>query len=108
MKKTVSLILILIMVLTFSGCEQKPNYYAEQPPAIMVDGIIYRYTDEPFAGEVEESSIIGYTTSYTDFYPTKDGETNFNRELNMPYAKVEGGIAVLYGNKWYLCVEMQN
>ncbi|MBQ3194801.1 MAG: hypothetical protein IJB59_14665, partial [Oscillospiraceae bacterium] len=49
------------------------------------------------------SAIIGYTTSYTDTYPEKDGETNFNRELNMPYARVEGGIAVLYENEWYLC-----
>mgnify|MGYP007128703176 FL=1 len=53
--------------------------------------------------EVDESSIIGYTTSYIDTFPEKDGETNFNRELEMPYAKVEGGIAVLYDNEWHLC-----
>ena len=32
----------------------------------------------------------------TDTFPEKDGETNFNREIGMPYAKVEEGIAVLY------------
>ena len=107
MKKVISSVLILVMVLAFAGCGKEADYY-EQPPAIMVEGIIYRYTDEPLAGDVDESAIIGYTTSYTDFFPTKDGETNFNHELNMPYAKVDGGIAVLYGNEWYLCVEMPN
>ena len=53
--------------------------------------------------EVDPSAIIGYTDSYTDTFPKKDGETNFNRELDMPYARVEGGIAVLYENEWYLC-----
>lgn len=36
-------------------------------------------------------------------FPEKDGETNFNRELKMPYAKVTDGIAVLYENEWRLC-----
>ena len=49
------------------------------------------------------SAIIGYTSSYTDTFPEKDGETNFNREIGMPYAKVEEGIAVLYENEWHLC-----
>ena len=56
--------------------------------------------------EVDPSAIIGYTDSYTDTFPKKDGETNFNRELDMPYARVEGGIAVLYENEWYLCTPM--
>lgn len=53
--------------------------------------------------EIDESAIIGYTNSYTDNEPKKNGETNFNRELNMPYAEVEGGIAVLYQNEWWIC-----
>ena len=61
-------------------------------------------TSEPMETEVKESAIIGYTTSYTDTFPQKDGETNFHRELEMPYARVEGGIAVLYHNEWYLCI----
>lgn len=54
-------------------------------------------------GEVDNSAIIGYTSSYTDAFPEKDGETDFNREIGMPYAKVEEGIAVLYENEWHLC-----
>ena len=63
--------------------------------------------DRPMSGEVDNSAIIGYTSSYTssytDTFPEKDGETNFNREIGMPYAKVEEGIAVLYEDEWYLC-----
>ena len=70
----------------------------------MVNGGIYILTSEPMPAEVDESAIIGYTTSYTDTFPQQEGETNFNRELEMPYAKVEDGIAVLYNNEWYLCV----
>ena len=73
------------------------------PPVIQVDGIVYLYHDDPIPGEVDESAVIGRTTAYTDVFPTRDGETNFNQELNMPYARVEGGIAVLYQHEWRLC-----
>ena len=34
----------------------------------------------------------------------KDGETNISKDLiGTPYAEVEGGIALLYKNEWYLC-----
>lgn len=75
----------------------------DYPAAIMVNDAIYLYSFEPIFGEVDESAIIGYTTSYTDTFPEKNGETNFNRELDMAYAEVEDGIAVLYENEWHLC-----
>ena len=87
----------------------KPVEVAEKgdyPAAIMVDDVVY-YLAYAMPAEIDESAIIGYTTSYTDTFPEKDGETNFNRELNMPYARVEGGIAVLYQNEWYLCTPMK-
>ena len=76
---------------------------ADYPAAIMVDDIVY-YLDSEIVAEVDESAIIGYTNSYTNDMPKKNGETNFNRELNMPYAKVENGIAILYHNEWVLCL----
>lgn len=76
---------------------------ADYPAAIMVDDVIY-YLDSEIVAEVDESAILGYTNSYTDDMPKKNGETNFNRELNMPYAKLENGIAVLYHNEWVLCL----
>ena len=76
---------------------------ADYPATIMVDDVVY-YLDSEIVAEVDESAILGYTNSYTNDMPKKNGETNFNRELNMPYAKVENGIAVLYHNEWVLCL----
>ena len=75
---------------------------ADYPAAIMVNGTIYLLEGVPMPAEVDESAIIGYTESFTDTFPENNGETNFNPELGMPYAQVEGGIAVLYQNEWYL------
>lgn len=69
----------------------------------MAEDTIYYKADEPMPAEVDESAILGYTDSYTDAFPQKNGETNFDRDLGMPYAKVQGGLAVLYENEWYLC-----
>ena len=76
---------------------------ADYPAAIMVNDTIYLLESNPMPTEVDESAIIGYTESYTGTFPENNGETNFNPELGMPYAQVEGGIAVLYNNEWYLC-----
>ena len=86
-----------------TGDGLKTESTADYPAAIMVDNVVY-YLDSEIVAEVDESAIIGYTNSYTNAMPEKNGETNFNRELNMPYAKVEGGIAVLYHNEWVLCL----
>ena len=76
---------------------------ADYPAAIMVNDTIYLLEGNPMPAEVDGSAIIGYTESYTDTFPKNNGETNFSRELGMPYAQVESGIAVLYKNEWYLC-----
>lgn len=76
---------------------------ADYPAAIMVNDVVH-YLAAEIVAEVDESAILGYTDSYTNDMPKKNGETNFNRELNMPYAKVENGIAVLYHNEWVLCL----
>lgn len=81
---------------------------ADYPTAIMVNDIVYLVEGTPMSAEVDESAIIGYTVSYTDTFPEKSGETNFNPELGMPYAQVEGGIAVLYKNEWYLGTPFSN
>ena len=83
--------------------EQSSAQPADFPPVIQVDGIIYLYNSDPVPGEVDESAVIGRTTAYTDGFPSRDGETNFNRELDMPYARVGENIAVLYQQEWRLC-----
>ena len=81
---------------------------ADYPAAIMVNDTVYLLEGNPMPAEVDESAIIGYTESYTDTFPENNGETNFNPELGMPYAQVEGGIAVLYKNEWYLGTPFYN
>mgnify|MGYP003291890290 CR=1 FL=1 len=104
MKKLVVLFLSFIFVIMLAGCGSSgPHTETDYPAAIMVEGKIYFLPATPMPAEIDESAIIGYTSSYTDTYPEKDGETNFNRELNMPYARASGGIAVLYENEWFLC-----
>lgn len=81
---------------------------ADYPAAIMVNDTVYLLEGVPMSTEVDESAIIGYTESYTGTFPENNGETNFNPELGMPYAQVEGGIAVLYKNEWYLGTPFSN
>ena len=111
-KKLLLSILIVFCLLCAAGCtapvpvpEKTPIVSAatDYPAAIMAEGVIWLLPGEPMAGEVDDSAILGYTASYTDTFPEKDGETNFDRETGKPYAKVEGGLAVLYQNEWYLC-----
>ena len=104
MKRIIGL-LLLVCLIGLTACSIKGDTYTETDyaAAIMVDGTIYYKTVTAMPAEVDESAILGYTESYTDTFPEKDGETNFNRELDMPYAKVEDGIAVLYENEWWLC-----
>ncbi len=111
-------VIFLFLILTFAGCSksdgtvdtvnskkeaESTGVTTDYPAAITVDGSVYLLSGTPMSAEVDANAIIGYTESYTDTFPEKNGETNFNSELNMPYAKVEGGIAVLYQNEWYLC-----
>ena len=71
---------------------------------IVVDGVFYEKSYQPMPAEVDESAIVGYVKSYVDAFPEENGETNISKDLlNAPYAKVEGGIALLYQNEWYLC-----
>ncbi len=81
---------------------------ADYPAAIMVNDTVYLVEGNPMPTEVDESAIIGYTESYTGTFPENNGETNFNPKLGMPYAQVEGGIAVLYKNEWYLGTPLSN
>ena len=105
MKKIAALIIccLLCAALMF-GCAQQITQQSEgcYAAAIMVDGTVYYQEFGPMPGEVDPSAIIGYTTRVVDAFPEKEGEANFGTD-NMPYARVQEGIAVLYENEWYLC-----
>lgn len=103
-KKVIMVIVCSLLALALAGCAKSTE--TDYVAAIMVEGEIYCKTVTAMPAEIDESAILGYTKSYTDTFPEKDGETNFNRKLGMPYAKVEDGVAVLMDNEWYLCVPL--
>ena len=105
MRKRIVFLMVIFSLLSLAGCNKGAFTETDYSAAIMVDGKIYLKTVESRPGEVDESAIIGYFQSYTDTYPKKDGQTNISKDLiDAPYAKVEGGIAILYQNEWYLCI----
>lgn len=102
MKKYISIIISILCILSLVGCNKGVDTMYQL--GIMVDGVFYEQSAQPMPAEVDESAIIGYIESYTDTVPEKHGETNISKDLiGAPYAKVEGGIALLYQNEWYLC-----
>lgn len=102
MKKWIAFVFILGFVLSIVGCHK--NSDTMYLLGIVVDDVFYEKSYQPMTAEIDESAIIGYVKSYTDTFPQKDGETNISKDLiDAPYAKVEGGIALLYQNEWYLC-----
>ena len=102
MKKMIPLVLALVCLLSLAGCNKGTDTMYRL--GIMVDGVFYEKPYQPSPMEVDESAIIGYVESYTDTFPSKDGETNISKDMiGEPFAKVEGGIAILYQNEWWLC-----
>lgn len=97
----------IVFCFLFAACGSNDDLLMGQetdyPAAIMVEGKIYLLNAEPIPGEIDESAIVGYTSSYTDTFPEKDGETNFDRELNLPYAKIRDSIVILYEHEWHWC-----
>ena len=102
MQKMKTLVLLLFCVLSICGCgkETETMYLL----GIMVDGVFYEKSYEAMPAEVDESAITGYIESYTDTFPDENGATNISKNLiGAPYARVEGGLAILYNLEWYLC-----
>lgn len=104
MRKRIVFIIAILCVSLITGCgnSNSAEGVADYPAAIMVNDTIYLLKGNPMSTEVDESAIIGYTESYMGTFPENNGETNLSSELGMPYAQVDGGIAVLYKNEWYL------
>ncbi|MBP0980608.1 MAG: hypothetical protein J5968_00225 [Oscillospiraceae bacterium] len=102
MKKLIALLLALACAVCFSCCNDKTD--TDNRLGIMADGVFYEKSPQPMPAEVDESAIIGYVEFYTETTPTKDGETNISKDLiGAPFARVKGGIAILYQHEWYLC-----
>lgn len=102
MKKSIAIGLTLLFIVSMAGCSLY-GVASDYPAAIMVGDTVYYLTSQAMPAEIDKSAVIGYTESYTDAFPKENNATNFNRELNMPIAKVENGVAVLYENEWRFC-----
>lgn len=103
MKKWVVIILAMVYVFALVSCNKDVDTMYQL--GIVIDGVFYEKSYQPMPAEVDDSAIVGYIKSYTDTYPKKDGQTNISKDLiDKPYAKVDGGIAILLQNEWYLCV----
>lgn len=105
MKRIILLLLAVLSIMALTGCMSRVE--TDYAAAIMVEGEIYLKTVISIPAEIDESAIIGYTKSYTETFPKKDGQTNFSRKTGLPYARVEDGIAILIENEWYLCTPME-
>ena len=75
----------------------------DYPAALMVEDTVYLLSQDTVPAEVGQDAIIGYTVSYTDTFPEKNGETNFSRTAELPIAQTESGVAVCYEGAWRLC-----
>ena len=99
MKRLRAFALSFICVLALIGCNKETEKLG-----IVVDGVFYEKSQQPMPADIDESAIIGYVRSYTKSIPSGNGETNISEKLiGAPFARVEGGIAVLYQHEWYLC-----
>lgn len=100
MKKLLAAMLTAVMLLTLAACAaERPA--GDYPAAIMADGAVYQMAYRTVEG-ADGLDILGHTASYTDAWPEKEGETNFSRTLDLPYARCEEGIAVYYDGAWQL------
>ncbi|MCL2108234.1 MAG: peptidylprolyl isomerase [Oscillospiraceae bacterium] len=85
----------------------EPNPPNAAVPAIVVDGVYYRISENVRGNlniEVDEADYLGRTTSTvpTSEIPTENGQSNCV-ETGTPYVEYEGGIALLMSDgNWYL------
>ncbi|MFI3326308.1 MAG: hypothetical protein R3Y35_09065 [Clostridia bacterium] len=101
MKKLI-IVLLAVCLLSLTACTGT-HVESDYPSAIMIDNTIYHRTITEV--EVDENAEFFYPTSYTDSYPNKNGETNFDRELKTKCVMLDEGLAVNTDGTWYLCVK---
>lgn len=103
MKRRFAAILLLISILSLSGCHKEPSTPDARVPAIMYHGEIYCSTGKQMPCEVAEDAIIGEITSTVSLsqWPEEDGQANFDI-LGAAYAVTSDGLVVLVDNEWTL------
>ena len=89
MKRQFAVILLLISILSLSGCHKEPS----TPNALLPS----------MPGEVAEDAIIGEITSTVPLsqWPEEDGQANFDI-LGAAYANTSDGLVAFIDNEWTL------
>ena len=103
MKRQFAVILLLISILSLSGCHKEPSTPKALVPSIMYNGEIYCSTGKQMPGEVAEDAIIGEITSTVPLsqWPEEDGQANFDF-LGAAYAYTSVGLVAFIDNVWTL------
>lgn len=106
MKKTALMLLLILVMISFLGCESKksasetPN---SLPPSIMVDGELFTSTGLLLPIEPDESAVKTITSVIKETnLPSKDGEINFPGS-DAKYAKIKEAVeyvVVLMDQEW--------
>lgn len=81
MKKYLILSLGWLLALVLAGCLGS-RVEKDYPAAIMVDGAVYYVSVAAPAEKVDEESVVGSITSYTDTFP---GTTSVILPVSFPY-----------------------
>lgn len=106
MKKRALMILSIVVVVSFMGCDAKKNAAEmpnSHPPSIMVEGELFTATGSLLPIEPAESEIKTITSVVKETeLPAKDGEINFPNP-NARYAKIKERVeyvVVLMEKEW--------
>lgn len=75
--KRMSAMLLVMLFLLLVGCSAVGTE-TDYPAAIMAEGTVYLKSVSAMPAEIDESAIIGYTTSYTDTYWRADIFTKYS------------------------------
>lgn len=102
------LILLSVIVLVFGviGCQKKevvPDTPNAKVPAVMLDGVLYRWTSTEMAQTPSESEYAGTIKSEVpiDEWPTEHEQTNASIVGNA-YVKLPEGIGIPWDGKWWI------
>lgn len=101
MKKIIMLMLIVCLILSFTGCTNSEAKQGDYRPMILVEDTLYLDTGKVMSVEIDPSAIVGEITSFVDQSekPTENGQSNFGG-VGASYAYFEDGLAVLLNKEW--------
>ena len=104
MKKIISSVLLLLLIVTIIACgnkEVEEGMLGDRIPMIMVEEHIYLDTGKQMEFEIDDVAIIGTITSEVDGseIPAQNDQSNFGC-IGAEYAYWDDGIVVMINDEW--------